>query len=77
MGAFYESVGAMIVAADSYVIDFVFRCEIIECFDECWTVVGNDFAESSPSAKYIFENPVADRVTVLFAKAPEFWPTCE
>ena len=66
------AVGAGVVAGDANVIDVVLFGEMGECFDEGWSVVGDDFDEGAPSAEDVFEDPVGERSAGLMTKHAKF-----
>ena len=65
----------MIIATNTNMSDLVFVSKIFKCFDKWCTVVGDDFTERAPSAKYVFKNPISNAFCILLAEFAEFWPT--
>ena len=59
------------------VSDVVPLLQVGERFDERRPVVGDYFAKSTPSAKYVFEDPVPDGLRGLCAEAPIFGEVCQ
>ena len=41
-------------------LDVVSLLQVGKRFDECRPIVGNDLAESTPSAQDVFEDPISD-----------------
>ena len=46
--------------------------QVGECFDECRPIVGNDLAKSTPSAQYVFEDPIYNGLHGLCMEGPIF-----
>jgi hypothetical protein len=55
------------VATDLDVSNVVLFCKIFKGFNECGAVVGYNFAEGSPSAYDVFEDPVSDSLCGFIA----------
>src|ERR1700735_658433 len=53
-----ESVRLRVITGNSNMMYTVFGADVVCSRDECWTVVCNDFCNSSPSTQNVFENEV-------------------
>ena len=52
--------------------DVVPLLQVGECFDERGPVVGDDLAKCTPSAQYVFEDPVSDGLRGLCVEGTIF-----
>ena len=60
MRTFGPTVSTRVVPRYLDVSDVVLLFQVGERFDECRPIVGNDLAKSTPSAQYVFEDPISD-----------------
>ena len=52
--------------------DVVPLLQVGKHFDECRPVVGDDLTKSTPSAQYVFEDPISDHLCGLCAEGTIF-----
>ena len=57
--------------------DMVPLFQVGERFDERRPVVGDDLAKSTPSAQYVFEDPIADGLRSFCAEGTVFGEMCQ
>ena len=57
--------------------DMVPLLQVGERFDERGPIVSDDFAKSTPSAQYVFEDPVSDGLHGLCPEGPIFGEVCQ
>ena len=77
MHTFGDTVSTRVVSRYLDVSDVVPLLQVGERFDERGPVIGNDFAKSTPSAQYVFEDPVSDGFRGLCAEGPIFREVCQ
>ena len=56
---FSDPVRVGVVTRNMYVSDMVTPGEVVERLHKCWAIICDDFTKRAPSAKDIFEDPVA------------------
>ena len=57
--------------------DVVPLLQVGERFDECRPIVGYNLAKSTPSAKYVFKDPISDGLCGLCAEGTIFGEMCQ
>ena len=77
MRTFGDTVSTRVVSRYPDVSDVVPLLQVGECFDERGPVIGNDFAKSTPSAQYVFEDPVSDGLRGFCAEGTIFGEVCQ
>ena len=60
MRTFGDTISMRVVPRYPDMADVVLLLQIGKHFDECRPVVGDDLAKSTPSAQYVFEDPISD-----------------
>ena len=60
MCTFSDAVSMRVVPQYPDVSDVVSLSQVGEHFDECRPIVGNNLAKCTPSAQYVFEDPISD-----------------
>ena len=60
MCTFGDTVSTRVVPQYLDVLDVVLLFQVGECFDECRPIVSNDLTKCTPSAQYVFEDPISD-----------------
>ena len=73
MHTFSDAVSTRVVPQYPDVSDMVLLFQVGECFDECRPIVGNDLAKCSPSAQYVFEDPISDGLRGFCGEGTIFW----
>ena len=57
--------------------DVVLLLQVGKRFDKRRPIVGDDLTKSSPSAQYVFEDPLSDGLRSLCAKGTKFGEMCQ
>ena len=57
--------------------DVVPLLQVGERFDECRSIVGDDLTKCTPSAQYVFEDPVSDGLCGLCVEGMIFGEVCQ
>ena len=72
MCTFGDTVSTRVVPRYPDVLDVVLLLQVGERFDECRPVVGDDLTKSTPSAQYVFEDPISDGLCGLCTEGTIF-----
>ena len=77
MRTFSDTISTRVVSRYPDVSDVVPLLQVGERFDERGPVVGDDLAKSTPSAQYVFEDPVSDGLCGLCVEGTIFGEVCQ
>jgi hypothetical protein len=69
--ALHDTVGARVVTADPNMLDVVLALQMTEGRDEGLAIVRDDLSQGAPSAQYVLEDPVAERLRSFLPKHPK------
>ena len=74
---FGDTVSTRVVSRYPDVSDVVLLLQVGERFDERGPVVGDEFAKSTPSAQYVFEDTISDGLCSFCVEGPIFGEMCK
>ena len=77
MRTFSDTISTRVVSRYPDVSDVVPLLQVGERFDEHGPVVGDNLAKSTPSAQYVFEDPVSDGLRGLCVEGTIFGEVCQ
>ena len=77
MCTFGDAVGPRVVPQYSNVSDVVLLLQVGEHFDKCRPIVSNDLTKCTPSAQYVFEDPISDGLHGFCAEGMIFRKMCK
>ena len=77
MRTFGVTVSTRVVPQYPDMSDMVPLLQVGEHFDECRPVVSDDLAKSTPSAQYVFEDPISNGLCGICTEGTIFGEMCQ